>query len=74
MHIYTTYYHCVATSKILTIAEMQSKKGATLKQAVPHGGDGNENGPHRRLCSNAWSLAGGTAWEGLGGGRRCGLV
>ena len=27
----------------------------------------NENGPHWLICLSAWSLAGGTVWEGLGG-------
>ena len=27
----------------------------------------NEYGPNRLVCLNAWSLVGGTVWEGLGG-------
>lgn len=28
-------------------------------------GDLNENGPHRRICSNAWSQVDKTVWEVL---------
>ena len=30
-------------------------------------GDLSENGPHRLVRLNAWSLVGGTVWKGLGG-------